>query len=287
MNKLILLIVFWMKGWGYELQENYFFENRVIYSNDLIPEVPKKFEILRIPNELNHYRINAQILIKSFELNGIEVESGRVRFVNFSQKSPVDFTPIRQQLSAAFLSRYPTMQIDEILITPRGYLDSLPKNVKALYDPKVFQNAKGTLYFFDDQNVRRYLDYSVSATIDVLHTTQKVTRKDPLSDSNTLLKPVPFDRFKDFPLTSLPSDLHRFRSTLKADVPLTARNIEAAPLVQRGEKVTVEIHNGNVSVEFGAVATQEGGLYDMITIQKNDGKRVKAKVIGERRVELL
>jgi flagella basal body P-ring formation protein FlgA len=67
---------------------------------------------------------------------------------------------------------------------------------------------------------------------------------------------------------------------------LTLRNIETIPLVLKNTPVTVELQNGAVIIEFEATATQEGLLYDIITIQKNDGKRAKAKVIGENRVEL-
>ena len=57
-------------------------------------------------------------------------------------------------------------------------------------------------------------------------------------------------------------------------------------MVLRGSKVNVIIQNGSVIVEFIATATQEGKLYDIITIEKADGKRSRAKIIGENKVEL-
>jgi flagellar basal body P-ring formation protein FlgA len=287
MHKFILFIVFFLNLGAYELHEDYLFESQIIYSNDLFPDLTQKFEILRIPDDQTRYRINAQIISKSFELHGIAIDTAKVRYVNFTRKSPIDFTPLQQQLSNALMKRYPTMTIEHITIAPRGYLKSIPKGVQAVYDPKFFQSAKGTFYIPDEQGVRCYLDYLVTGNITVLHTTQKVSRKDPLNGSNTQRLEIPFSIFKDIPITELPAAPYRFRSTLKENTLLTERTVEPIPLVLQGQKVTVVVQTGTVSIEFGATATQEGALYDMITVQKSDGKRVKAKVIGENRVELL
>lgn len=269
-----------------ELKNEYFFSDHTITSDILFPELTQKFEILKIPPEKEHYRIDANIITKTFELNGIIIDSSKTRYVNFTKYSPVNFTPLKIQLEKMLRERYPSIMIEEITITPRGYLPSLAKETRGVFDDRFYQHAKGTFYILTPQGLRHYLDYKVTATISVLHTTQKITRRERLSGFNTLLKPIPFTSFKDVPLTTLPDQLSRFRSNLKAGVLLTLRHIEAVPYVLKNEKVVVEVQSEGVVVEFGATATQEGALYDIITIQKNDGKRVKAKVIGENRVEL-
>ena len=286
MNILFVLLFLLFNLHAYELAETYEYNNSVIYSNDLFPTLPKRFEILQIPSDKNHYRLNAQIIAKTFELNGVTIDTAKTRYVNFTKRSPVDFTPLKYQLWEMFKEQYPTIEIDAITISSRAHLSSIRKNVQGVFDDRFYQNSSGTFYYFDDEGIRHYLDYSVHAMIGVLHTTQKVSRKEPLSGFNTLLKPIPFTSFKDKPLTALPDQPSRFRSNLKPSSPLTLRNIETVPLVLKNEKVIVEVKNGGVIVEFGARATQEGLLYDIITILKSDGKRAKAKVIGEKRVEL-
>ncbi len=287
MKSFFLLLCFVVALNAYELAKNYEYEKNVVYSNDLFPQIPKKFEILKIPSDEEHYRIDAQIIAKTFELNGFDLDITKARYVNFTKRSPVDFTPLKTQLETMFKERYPTIRIDETTISSRGYLSALPKNVRGVFDERFYQNGSGTFYYLDEQGIRHYLDYSIKATIGVLHATQKIQRKDQLSGFNTILKPVAFTAFRDIPLTSMPEKPSRFRSNLKAGQLLTVRNIETAPLVLKNDKVIVQINDEGVIVEFGATATQEGSLYDIITIQKNDGKRVKAKVIGENRVELL
>ncbi|DAB37900.1 MAG: hypothetical protein A2023_02250 [Sulfuricurvum sp. GWF2_44_89] len=286
MNILILLLLLFVNLYSYELAETYEYDTPIIYSNDLFPDLPKKFEILQIPSDKTHYRLNAQIIAKTFELNGVAIDIAKTRYVNFTKRSPVDFTPLKYQLWEMFQEQYPTIDINTITISSRGHLSSLRKDVKGIFDDRFYQNSSGTFYYFDEQGIRHYLDYSVQARIGVLHTTQKVSRKERISGFNTLLKPIPFTSFKDKPLTALPDHPSRFRSNLKPSSPITLRNIETIPLVLKNEKVIVEIKNEGVIVEFGARATQEGLLYDIITIQKSDGKRAKAKVIGDKRVEL-
>lgn len=286
MNILILFLLLFVNLYSYELAETYEYDTPIIYSNDLFPDLPKKFEILQIPSDKTHYRLNAQIIAKTFELNGVAIDIAKTRYVNFTKRSPVDFTPLKYQLWEMFQEQYPTIDINTITISSRGHLSSLRKDVKGIFDDRFYQNSSGTFYYFDEQGIRHYLDYSVQARIGVLHTTQKVSRKERISGFNTLLKPIPFTSFKDKPLTALPDQPSRFRSNLKPSSPITLRNIETIPLVLKNEKVIVEIKNEGVIVEFGARATQEGLLYDIITIQKSDGKRAKAKVIGDKRVEL-
>lgn len=286
MNKLFLALLFSLNLCAYELQENYTYTHATIYSNDLFPDLPKKFELFKIPEDKTQYRLNAQIIAKTFELNGIEIDVSKVRYVNFTQQSAIDVTPLKHQLEVLLKGQYPSIRIEEIIITPRGYLETYNPKSRGVFDEKSLENAKGTFYIIDEHSIRRYLDYSVKATINVLHSNQKISRRDLVSGFNTKIKQIPFGSFKDTPLTTLPDQPSRFRSNLRAEQPLTLRNIETVPLVLKNEKVIVEVKNDSVIVEFGARATQEGLLYDIITIQKSDGKRVRAKVIGENRVEL-
>lgn len=272
---------------GYTLSENYVYRSPTIYSTDIFPEIQKRFEILKIPENKFSYRIEAQIIAKTFELNGIAIDIGKVRIVNFTKFNSYDFSIVVRQLRTLLIERYPAIQIEEISITPRGYFTSLPNHVKAVFDDQIYLSNKGTFYITDSEGLRRYLDYAITAVLPVLHTTHEVARKEKLGGFNTIIKPVIYGSFKDIPITQFPDEFYRFRTNLKQNQLLTKRHIEPFPLVQKNDKVIVEIKNDSVFIEFLATATQEGSLYDIITIQKSDGKRVKAKVIGEKRVELL
>lgn len=272
--------------WGIELEREYDFTDPTIRSKDLAPHEGNTFEILKIPEGKTSYRVDGRLIAKSFELHGISVDISKTPYITFQKKSPVDFAPLKEQLGNLLRTQYPSIQIERITVSPRGYLPMLPADAKAVFDARTHLNPTGTFYVLDTQGLRRYLDYTVEATLRVMHTAQAVSRKENVDGSTLTAQSVPFSTFKDTPLTRFPDRPYRFRSALKAGHLLTERNIEEIPLVLKNDRIVVTVQSGGVSVEYFGIAVQEGSLYDIITIQKRDGKRAKAKVIGEKRVEL-
>ncbi len=283
---LIFFSLFFTAAQCGSLQQSYTFKNPTVFSNDLVNDCPKHFEILQIPEGKSTYRINAQIIAKTFELNGCPLDITKVRYVNFTKQTALDLSPLKQQLHDLFLDTYPSMIIDKINVYPRGYIESLPEHSTAVFDKDMTERNEGIFYVLDKSGVRRYFDFSIEATINMLYSNQKINRSDVLSSSNTAIKPTSFTQFRGKPITDLPNTRQRFRRSLRENIPIVDRYIEPLPIVLRGSKVSVQVQNGLVVVEFIATATQEGALYDIITIEKSDKKRAKAKVIGENRVEL-
>lgn len=268
------------------LQQSYTFKNSTIFSTDLTNSCPKRFEILQIPDGKSTYRINAQIIAKTYELNGCSMDVGKVRYVNFTKQTALNLSLLKQQLNDAFMTTYPTMSIQKIDVFPRGFIETLPQNAKAVFDKDVCDNNHGTFYVLDEGGIRRYFDFTLEATLNVLHSNQKINRREILSSANASIKSISFTQFKGKPLSTLPDQKNRFRRSLRENTPIVDRHLETLPIVLKGSKVSVQVENGSVIVEFIATATQEGALYDIITIEKSDKKRAKAKVIGENRVEL-
>ncbi|MDD2829570.1 MAG: flagellar basal body P-ring formation chaperone FlgA [Sulfuricurvum sp.] len=268
------------------LQSNYFFDSPTIMSHALDPKCPKNFELLRIPEGESVFRVNAQVILKSFELEGCEIENNTIHTVTFTKQSSTDLKELEKQVERFFKAQYPTIQIESIHIFPHGYIDSLNKTAKAIFEPNASMKSKGVFYVQDSHGLRRYFDFSIEATLSILHTSKKVSRKEILSLNNVLIKTIPFKSFQGKPIISLNNESQRFRASLKENTPILDRNIEPLPLVFKDSKVSVVVRNETVEVEFIATATQEGALYDIITIEKSDGKRGRAKIIGENQVEL-
>jgi len=287
MGKFIFIITFFLSGlYANTLQQSYSFTNPTITSSDLNANCPKQFEIIRIPDGKSSYRMNAQVILKTFELNGCALDNGKTRYVTFSKRSDTDYTLLQDQLTAFFTEQYPTIVIQSIQIFSHGYIQTLPNNAKAVFDKDTATKNKGTFYVHDANGIRHYFDFAVVASLSVLHSTKKVSRKEVVSLNNCTTKTIPFDSFRGKPLISLPNTLSRFRASLRDDTPILERQIEPVPLVLRGSRVSVQVKNETVIVEFIATAMQEGALYDIITIEKADSKRVRAKIIGENAVEL-
>ena len=283
---LTLIFLFFTDLYGNTLQQSYTFKEAKIFSTDLVSGCQKRFEILQIPDDKPTYRMNAQIIAKIYELNGCSVDVGRVRYVNFIKETTLDVSPLKQQLMDVFISAYPSMVINKIGVFPHGYIESIPSNSKAVLDRDITDRNDGTFYVLDKSGIRHYFDFTVEASLNILHSNQKITRNDILTSTNSSQQLIPFSQFRGKPLSSLPNEKQRFRRSLRENTPIVDRHLEPLPIVLRGSKVSVQVKSGLVIVEFIATATQEGALYDIITIEKSDKKRAKAKVIGENRVEL-
>ncbi len=287
MSKIIFITLFFLSILhANTLQQSYFFTSPTIKSSDLNAECPKDFEIVLIPDGKSSYRMNAQIILKTFELNGCQIDGAKIRYVNFTKRSNTDYTQLQEQITTYFSTNYPSMTIHSVQIIPHGYIESLSSTAHAIFDKDGYTKNKGTFYISDSNGIRHYFEYVIDASLSVLHSTRKTSRKEPLSPTNTTLKSIPFTSFRGKPLASIPEKSYRFRSTVQANTPITDRQLEPTPIVLRNAKVSVQIRSGAVIVEFIATAMQEGALYDIITIEKADNKRVRAKIVGDNTVEL-
>ena len=65
---------------------------------------------------------------------------------------------------------------------------------------------------------------------------------------------------------------------------LTNRNSDEYSIIRRNSTVSASLENENIFINFTAKALQDGKLNDIITIQKSDGKKFKAIVIGKGKV---
>lgn len=76
----------------------------------------------------------------------------------------------------------------------------------------------------------------------------------------------------------------RTRDFIAAGAMVTAGSIEAAPVVERGDAVTIWIRRGGVVVKASGRAQQAGGLGDVISVRREGTKRkqdlIEAVVTG-------
>ncbi|RIK70880.1 MAG: flagella basal body P-ring formation protein FlgA [Planctomycetota bacterium] len=76
--------------------------------------------------------------------------------------------------------------------------------------------------------------------------------------------------------------------TIRAESLVTANQVRMPTIVRRGERVSVRARAAGVTVRTFAVAQQDGGLGDLVTVQAIDGKeRFTARVAGLRELEIM
>lgn len=269
----------------YELRSSYRVEHDTVKSTTLFPTLDKEFELFSIPPSKTKKRISSSEIVNAFARHGITVKNARTRYIDFLRDSPIDVAPLEAFIAQKYLARYPTLQIKKITVTPRVYTPKLPADYTAVLSSKTFRSDEGTFYVQSPQSAKLFFDYRIDAVVGVIHAKHTLGRKEELNALNTLMRELPFSSVKSHPLTSLEKP-YRLKHKVKADSPISQRDVENTPLVKRGKNITVEIKSAGVLIQFSAIALQDGGLHDIISVQKPDGQRIKAKVTGLNRVEI-
>lgn len=268
------------------LQTNYETQGRDIHASEIYKDVPKDFILFSYDDNEYIYHSNQTEIAQIFKKHGLSLKFDGARYITFQQKSTIDIQPIVKLLTQEFTSKYPNINIKSLKVFPRAYLTSLPKEYSLkLQKQNLYQNHS-TFAIVTPDHKMYFFDYTLDATLDVVVSTKKIQRHEKLGLANTKLKNVQFLNFKGMPLYDATNHQYQSKFSLKSDYILTQNDVEPLSVVHRNDIVNAFIEDGRVSISFEAVAQQDGKVGDTITIRKQDGKELRAKVVDMNRVEI-
>ncbi len=268
-----------------QLQQQYTFETGPIYSTTLFPDTKEKFILFNINNR-TRFRIRSSEIVQRFKEHNLSIESGAVRYVNFIKKSPIQTTSLEQLIVERYYRFYNNLHVNHVQVTPRSYLKEMPSEYQLLFSDKNLYHAEGIFSIKTPEKKRLFFNYRIDATLDVYMPRRPLKRKEALTPLNTVKKQIQFERLRALPLEQVNTKAYRLKRSMKPGQIITRRDIELYPIVKRGSSVVVEFKSGSVILQFSAIASQDGAKNDIITIQKKDGRRIKARVIAAGRVEI-
>ncbi len=268
------------------LKGEYPFSDPSVTARTLFPDLEQEFSLFVVPAHKSRYRVSAETLVDAFARRGIAVEAGRERYITFVRSSPVDTAPIAAKITDYYTMHYPSIRIRHIAVTPRVYTPGLPAGYTVHLGDNSFKSAEGTLYAETPAGKKFFFDYRVDADVGVLRTRSRLKRGSLLVPGNVTPGSVPLTELKAPPLYAAPDGAYRLKRLLREDAVILMRHVERAPLVNRGAEVSATLKAGQVLIQFRATALQDGGIHDIIAVQKPDGQRIQAVVVGENRVEI-
>ncbi len=268
------------------LKESYGFTAPEVLSTTLFPELSDPFPLFTVPPGTDRYRVSAETLREAFEAHGVTLDTGKVRYVTFTRTSPVDTSALAREVAAYYREHYPTLSLRSLQVTPRVYTATLPKRYTLAIGDTSYRHDSGTFYISDVNGNKSFFDYRIDADITVLKTRGDLPRKAVLNALNTERVSVTLESLRTPPFTAGGDGSYRLRRPLREGEVILERHVEPAPLVTRDSAVLATLQSGNVLVQIRAVALQDGVLHDIIAIEKPDGQRLKAKVVGKNRVEI-
>jgi len=269
-----------------QINNIYYVDSDTILISDIITQSDDDSVLFRIQQNRSSEKIKTKDLIRILNSHGYKNFTSQSRYIKFIKKSNIDISKIEEKIKEYYLTYYKTITIKKIDVLPRGYIKSLPKEYSIKIPKRAYLSNNGTLYIKTSANKTIYLDYTIDATIDSYSAKQNIKRGTELSLFNTRKSTISISKFRALPIETIQTATLEAKNYIKLDNILTSRDVAMLSIVRKNDMVSAVINDSTIALSFSAKALQDGKHGDIISIQKRDGKRFKAIVIGKNRVEV-
>lgn len=268
------------------LKSNYFITNDFVMLSDIINQPTKDIKLYNIDKNRYSKRVKSKDLLKLLKEYGYEDYTSKHNYVQFTKKSPIDRKKIISEIKKLYKKLYNDIEIMEINVEPRSYLESLPSNYSIVLRNKAHLSNSSTLYIKTLDNKKIFFNYFINAKVKVYVARGDIKKGVELSNINTKKKSIILDKFRAMPIQNINKSTIQTKHRLKDGTVLTKRDVIGLFLVKRGSNVNVILNNLNISISFSAKAVQNGRYGDTVSVIRHDGKKLKAVVTGKNTVEI-
>lgn len=285
--KILLLIVLPFTLMSKEfLKKDYFTDTNNIKLSTITSNPKDDVILFKIKNNKHFMRIKSKKIIKLLKQHGYNSFSFHGSYVKFTKKSPINLTTIKNKIKDLYTKKYMNIKIKKIFVNPRSYIETLPKNYQIKMQSKSHLYNHGIFYIKTPQKKEIFFNYHIDAIIPIYIARKNIKKGVEISLINSIKKNIVLDKFRALPIQNITKGTIQTKHHIKKNTIITQRDIVALDMVKRDSNINVDLASKAISITFIAKALQDGKLNDIITIQKSDGKRLKAKVIGKNRVEV-
>jgi len=268
------------------LNKTYYTKSNKVMLSDIVTNVKKDTQLFQIEKYRHSKKISSKKLIVLLKKYGYDNYKSKYRFVKFAKKSDIDISKIKKSIKNFYHEHYKNIKIKNIMIEPRGYIETLPKKYSIHIPSRSYLSNVGTINIKTLQNKKFFFDYTLDATINSFIARKNIKRGTELTPFNTKEVNIVLSKVRATPIQVIHKTTLQARNHIKKDKILTIRDVVILDVVKRNSMVVVVLNNSNISITFNAKALQNGKNGDIINIQKTNGKRLKARVIGRNRVEI-
>ncbi|OHE08626.1 MAG: flagella basal body P-ring formation protein FlgA, partial [Sulfurimonas sp. RIFOXYB2_FULL_37_5] len=131
-----------------------------------------------------------------------------------------------------------------------------------------------------------FFDYSVRANVIVYVSKESIKKESEISSLNYIKKSIILDRFRAKPIQNIDKTTLQAKRHIPKDTILTLNDIESLDVVKRNAMINVSMSKEGMNIIFSAKALQDAKVDDIIKVQNNNGKILKARVTGSNAAEL-
>ncbi len=281
----LLLISFTLHA-NIELEGVYYVDSREVNSSVVTHDEAGSFHILTIPQSDYLAKIKSRDLVDMLHKNGYKNYTHKSSYVNFVLKSPIDTSVIKRKLKDYYEKEYESIEIVEIVVEPRAYMDTLPDEYIVDIRERDYLFRDGTISIKTPQNMKYFFNYYVKAYVTVYESRDKIKKDTKLTPLHYAQKKVLLERFRAKPLQNIDNiQLQAKRHIPKGRV-ITHNDVELLDVVRRDAMINVTMVKEGMVITFSAKALQDAKVNDIIKVQNSNGKILKVRVTGNNRAEL-
>jgi flagellar basal body P-ring formation protein FlgA len=264
-----------------ELESIYVTNTKEIKLSDIDENVQNDKIIYNISTTRHTKKVKTKELLHLLKKNGLKTYVAKHSYVKFVQKSPINTNRIKNFVQEYYKKNYPTIKIKKLLITPRSFTTSLPKEYTLHMQRKSFLHRNAILVLKSYEGRETFFDTFITATLEVFSAKKDIKRNEELSSLNTVKTKLFLDKFYALPLMYLPKSSLQAKHSIKKASIISSRDIRSLFLVRRGSNVNVLLDSSNLSISFAAKAIQNGCYGDIIQVINHKGKKIKVMITGK------
>lgn len=257
-----------------------------IYLSHVINNVVEDKKIASIYSGKYTLKIKSTDLLLLIEKNGYKDYKTQSRYIRFVKKSSIDTSVMEEKIKNFYLLHYPNIEIQRVDIFPRGFIANLPQHYNVTIDSRSSTSNEGIFHIDTLDHKKIFFDYSITAHITVYKSKFAIKRDTEINKFNLIKQKVFLENFRDIPFSFSEETHYQSKYNIKPNEIITMRDVVPLTLVERGSNVSAIMINKTMDIQFNAKALQDGKLNDIITIENNNKKKIRAKVIGKNRVEI-
>lgn len=225
-------------------------------------------------------------MIQILKKHGYSNYNSKSNYTNFIIKSPIDTSRIEASIKNYYQSKYDQIDIQNIMVEPRGYTTLLPQDYIVNIGNREYLQRSGIVNIKTPDNKKIFFNYDITATVSVYVSKKNIKKDVELSVINCTKKSILLDKFRAKPIEDIQKGVFQSKHHISKDTLLTVRDVELLSIIKRDSFVTVNMYDNGMAITFSAKALQDGKVNDIIKVQKNNGKMLKVRVIGQNRAEM-
>lgn len=289
----MLLKIFFLLFFSHELFAGIILESEYYVSTDeinlscILPQTQNDAHLFTITQGRETKRVPVQELISLLKSYGYTDITAKGQYVQFTKQGLFDTSKIKNEIIKIYKQRYKQIEIKNIEVHSRGYLETLPQEYTLYMQAKSHLKNNGMFYIKTNQNKKIFFDFALNAELDAYFARENIQKNTEFSSINTVKKSIILDKFQAQPIQNITDGAVQSKHNIKKDTLLTSRDIVQLQLIRRGSEVNVLLESDNMSISFSAEALEDGVYEQIIEVQKQNGTKIKVKVVGKNRGEAI